>query len=99
MHGADKNVPSSGKRKELLSQNIFHFDVRHLHQPEGDLGGSQEICHAASKHLSQRPTTSGGASSWGIDLPGGQVGNLHLTSFRVPTEADIDMGNILAILR
>jgi len=40
---------------------------------------------------------SGGATGGGIDLPGGKAGNIQVTSLHVPTEADIDMGNLLAV--
>ena len=58
---------------------------------------SEDLRRAVMLLLSQRPTTSGGAGGGGIDLPGGPAGNLHLTSLNIPTEADIDMGNLLAI--
>ena len=59
---------------------------------------SEDLRRAVLLLLSQRPTASGGAAGGGgIDLPGGPVGNFHLTSLNVPTEADIDMGNLLAM--
>ena len=58
---------------------------------------SEDLRRAVMMLLSQRPTASGGVGGRGIDLPGGPVGNLQLTSLNVPTEADIDMGNLLAM--
>ena len=56
---------------------------------------SEDLRRAVMQLLSQKPTTSGGGG--GIDLPGGQVDNLHITRLNVPTEADFDMGNLLAM--
>ena len=50
---------------------------------------SKDLRKAVLLLLSHRPTVTGG----GIDLPGGQM-NPHLARLEVPTEADIDMGNI-----
>jgi len=58
---------------------------------------SEDLRRAVMQLLSQKPTISGGATGGGIDLPGGKVGNLQVTSLHVPTEADIDMGNLLAV--
>ena len=58
---------------------------------------SEDLRRAVMQLLSQKPTISGGATGGGIDLPGGKAGNLHVTSLHVPTEADIDMGNLLAV--
>ena len=54
---------------------------------------SEDLRKAVLLLLSHRSTVTGGASGGGIDLPGRQV-NPHLARLEVPTEADIDMGNI-----
>ena len=58
---------------------------------------SEDLRRAVMQLLSQKPTISGGVTGGGIDLPGGKTGNLQVTSLHVPTEADIDMGNLLAV--
>ena len=54
---------------------------------------SEDLRRAVLLLQSQRPTASG-ISTYHARGP---EGNLHLTSINVPTEADIDMGNLLAM--